>query len=163
MLIGPALRADARTLLPLIAIATLLNGVSSHYVAHGFQLARRTGTEFWAILPAALVGVALNLVLVPRMGVIGAGYALIAAQAAYLGVSLAMVQRLFPMPIPIGPASLVLAASLAGALLTAAMPMPDGILGVLAGSVVIGACAAAAILLSGMAGIRDGLWRRAPS
>ena len=159
VMIGPALRGAARVLLPLVALATLMNGLSNHYVAHGFQLARRTGTEILAILPAVGIGAALNLLLVPRYGVLGAGYALLAAQACYLAASLLLVRRCFPLPIPWARAAAVLAASLAGAAAAIALPLPEGLPGAVIGGLPIVGCAAAAILATDMAGIRAALRR----
>lgn len=61
----------------------------------------RTGrTEF--NLPAALgalvVNVALNLILVPPLGIVGAGLALVASYLVVLGLMYAFTQRLFPVP-----------------------------------------------------------------
>ena len=61
----------------------------------------RTGrTEF--NLPAAIgalvANVALNLVLVPPLGIVGAGLALVASYLVVLGLMYAFTQRLFPVP-----------------------------------------------------------------
>jgi O-antigen/teichoic acid export membrane protein len=61
----------------------------------------RTGrTEF--NLPAAagalVANVALNLVLVPAMGIAGAGLALVLSYLVVLGLMYAFTQRLFPVP-----------------------------------------------------------------
>jgi O-antigen/teichoic acid export membrane protein len=61
----------------------------------------RTGrTEF--NLPAAIgalvVNVALNLALVPSMGIVGAGLALVASYLVVLGLMYVFTQRLFPVP-----------------------------------------------------------------
>ncbi|HEX8050173.1 MAG TPA: oligosaccharide flippase family protein [Solirubrobacterales bacterium] len=61
----------------------------------------RTGrTEF--NLPAAIgalvVNVALNLALVPSLGIVGAGLALVASYTVVLGLMYVFTQRLFPVP-----------------------------------------------------------------
>jgi O-antigen/teichoic acid export membrane protein len=61
----------------------------------------RTGrTEF--NLPAAVgalvANIALNLALVPSMGIVGAGLALVASYMVVLGLMYAFTQRLFPVP-----------------------------------------------------------------
>ena len=61
----------------------------------------RTGrTEF--NLPAAIgalvVNVVLNLILVPPLGIVGAGLALVASYIVVLGLMYAFTQRLFPVP-----------------------------------------------------------------
>ena len=61
----------------------------------------RTGrTEFNmpAALGALVANVALNLILVPPLGIVGAGLALVASYRVVLGLMLWFTQRLFPVP-----------------------------------------------------------------
>jgi O-antigen/teichoic acid export membrane protein len=61
----------------------------------------RTGrTEFNmpAALGALVANVALNLILVPPLGIVGAGLALVASYLVVLGLMLWFTQRLFPVP-----------------------------------------------------------------
>jgi O-antigen/teichoic acid export membrane protein len=61
----------------------------------------RTGrTEFNlpAAIAALVTNVALNLMLVPPLGIVGAGLALVASYLVVLGLMYAFTQRLFPVP-----------------------------------------------------------------
>ncbi|HSC20522.1 MAG TPA: polysaccharide biosynthesis C-terminal domain-containing protein [Solirubrobacterales bacterium] len=61
----------------------------------------RTGrTEFNlpAAIAALVVNVVLNLLLVPPLGIVGAGLALVASYIAVLGLMYVFTQRLFPVP-----------------------------------------------------------------
>jgi O-antigen/teichoic acid export membrane protein len=58
----------------------------------------RTGFNFPATAAAMAVNVALNLALVPSLGIVGAGLALIASYVVVLGLMYAFTQRLFPVP-----------------------------------------------------------------
>jgi O-antigen/teichoic acid export membrane protein len=61
----------------------------------------RTGrTEFNlpAAIAALVVNVALNLALVPPLGIVGAGLALVASYVVVLGLMYVFTQRLFPVP-----------------------------------------------------------------
>ncbi len=61
----------------------------------------RTGrTEFNlpAAIAALVTNVVLNLVLVPPLGIVGAGLALVASYAVVLGLMYGFTQRLFPVP-----------------------------------------------------------------
>ncbi len=61
----------------------------------------RTGrTEFNlpAAIAALVVNVALNLALVPALGIVGAGLALVASYVVVLGLMYVFTQRLFPVP-----------------------------------------------------------------
>jgi O-antigen/teichoic acid export membrane protein len=58
----------------------------------------RTEFNFPAALGALLTNVALNLALVPPLGIVGAGLALLASYLVVLGLMYAFTQRLFPVP-----------------------------------------------------------------
>jgi len=81
----------------LISVAVTLYAL---YLVLVVILGRTGRTEF--NLPAALgalvVNVALNLLLVPSLGIVGAGLALVASYLAVVGLMYAFTQRLFPVP-----------------------------------------------------------------
>jgi O-antigen/teichoic acid export membrane protein len=58
----------------------------------------RTELNLPAALGALVVNVVLNLVLVPPLGIVGAGLALVASYLVVLGLMYAFTQRLFPVP-----------------------------------------------------------------
>jgi O-antigen/teichoic acid export membrane protein len=58
----------------------------------------RTEFNFPAAIGALVTNVALNLVLVPPLGIAGAGLALVASYLVVLGLMYALTQRLFPVP-----------------------------------------------------------------
>lgn len=58
----------------------------------------RTEFNFPAAIGALVANVALNLVLVPAMGITGAGLALVASYFVVLGLMYVFTQRLFPVP-----------------------------------------------------------------
>jgi O-antigen/teichoic acid export membrane protein len=58
----------------------------------------RTEFNFPAAIGALVVNVALNLILVPPLGIVGAGLALVASYLLGLGLMYAFTQRLFPVP-----------------------------------------------------------------
>ncbi len=163
LLIGPALRDQAREILPLVAAATVFNGLASHYLAHGFQVARRTALEIWAILPAAALGIALDFLLIPHYGVMAAGFALLAAQIAYAALSWFLVRPLFDVPIPLWIGARILAPCLIGGWLISMLDLPSSLAGLVAGVAVMGLFTAASILLSDVGGIRVALLRRMKS
>jgi O-antigen/teichoic acid export membrane protein len=76
----------------------------------------RTGrTEFNlpATIAALLANVALNLILVPPLGIVGAGIALVASYLVVVGLMYAFTQRLFPVPYEWGRMAHVVLASAA--------------------------------------------------
>ncbi|HYG96230.1 MAG TPA: polysaccharide biosynthesis C-terminal domain-containing protein, partial [Solirubrobacterales bacterium] len=58
----------------------------------------RTEFNFPAAIGALVVNVALNLILVPPLGIVGAGLALVASYLLGLALMYAFTQRLFPVP-----------------------------------------------------------------
>lgn len=58
----------------------------------------RTGFNLPATLAATVVNVALNLALVPPLGIVGAGLALVASYVVVLALMYVFTQRLFPVP-----------------------------------------------------------------
>jgi O-antigen/teichoic acid export membrane protein len=73
----------------------------------------RTEFNFPATIAALAVNIVLNLVLVPPLGIVGAGIALVASYLVVVGVMYWFTQRLFPVPYEWGRlARVVLAAAL---------------------------------------------------
>jgi O-antigen/teichoic acid export membrane protein len=58
----------------------------------------RTGFNFPATAAATVANVALNLILVPPLGIVGAGLALVASYVVVLVMMYVFTQRLFPVP-----------------------------------------------------------------
>ena len=58
----------------------------------------RTEFNFPATIAALVVNVALNLVLVPPLGIVGAGIALVASYVVVVALMYGFTQRLFPVP-----------------------------------------------------------------
>ncbi|MGN6816723.1 MAG: lipopolysaccharide biosynthesis protein [Solirubrobacterales bacterium] len=58
----------------------------------------RTGFNFPAAIAGLVANVALNLVLVPALGIAGAGLALVISYLVVLGLMYVFTQRLFPVP-----------------------------------------------------------------
>jgi len=91
----------------------------------------RTEFNFPATAAALVANVGLNLLLVPSLGIVGAGLALVASYVVVLALMYGFTQRLFPVPYEWGRLARVVAVAsvlvLAGELL---MPT-DGLLGLL--------------------------------
>jgi len=58
----------------------------------------RTELNFPATIAALLANVALNIALVPPLGIVGAGLALVASYVVVVGLMYVFTQRLFPVP-----------------------------------------------------------------
>jgi O-antigen/teichoic acid export membrane protein len=99
------------------AVGLLATGIAlySLYLVLVVVLGRTGRTEF--NLPATLAGtvanVVLNLLLIPPLGIVGAGIALVVSYALILGLMYALTQRLFPVAYEWGRMALLVAVTAA--------------------------------------------------
>ena len=84
------------------AIGLLATGIAlySLYLVLVVVLGRtgRTEFNFPATIAGTVVNVALNLILIPPLGIVGAGIALVASYAVILALMYVLTQRVFPVP-----------------------------------------------------------------
>ena len=99
-MIGEDLRDAAALVTPWVALSALLSGLTVYYFHQAFTLGRRTGWLLAAMSVPALANVALNIVLIPRFGVVGAAWATAASFAIGLVASWAIGRRILPLPLP---------------------------------------------------------------
>lgn len=112
-MISQDLRVQAAEIIPWIAFAGLLNGLLIHYVSESFQLVRRTDQRALLMIIPAVSNIALNIVLLPSIGVMGAVYATVGSYA--LGVVLlgAVGRRHVVLPLPLAEIAKTVIAALA--------------------------------------------------
>ncbi len=96
--IGKAFRADAIVVVPWIAAAAAVAGIKAFHLDVAFQLARQSRWQVYTSIVAAIVNLALNLLLIPRYGIIGAAWATLAAFTLASLISGWLGKRVFPMP-----------------------------------------------------------------
>ncbi len=167
VLVGPAFRPGVAGLIPWLVLAAAASAISALLFDQVFHLAKRSTMFLMTNGVAAAVSVALNLVLLPRYGLLGAAYAAAAATLTDLALSALIGRRLARIPVPFGQLARVGAATAAMALALWAVPFPRNALGLLAMLAVgVPTYAAAALALNvldsrawmrrGMAARRDG-------
>ncbi|MDP3660266.1 lipopolysaccharide biosynthesis protein [Phenylobacterium sp.] len=100
LLVGPALREGAAQVTPWIAASGFLGGMTTYYFSQAFTLARRTGRLLAAMAIPAVANLALNLVLIPHMGLTGALLATLISFGLGLIATLALGRGLVDLPIP---------------------------------------------------------------
>ena len=98
VVLGVPFRADGARLLPWIALAAFLGGAMLFYSNLAFQLGRQTVGQLWAMLAAALTNLGLNLVWIPRFGLLGAAWATVVAYGIGLALGWWLGRRAFPLP-----------------------------------------------------------------
>lgn len=102
VIVGEAFRADTIVLLPWIALAAGLSGVKGYHFDLAFHLGRRSGALVATSSVAALVNIGLNLILLPRFGILGAAWAAVITFLLGLVMSGVLGRRVFRMP-PVSP------------------------------------------------------------
>lgn len=124
ILVGEQLRAQAAAVTPWIAVAALFSGLHTHYFLQAFTLGRRTGLLAVVVIGPAMLNIGLNLLLIPRFGLVGAAWSTAFSYGLGAIVSAGLGRRAVPMPIPwavLGRAGLA-----AGAMAAVVSAIPDG-------------------------------------
>ena len=100
-MIGEDLAATAASIVPLIALSGLMNGVMTHYFHTAYTLGRRTGSMAFIMTGSAVLNLVLNAALIPFLGLHGAAWATVAAYGVALIACVFHGRTIFPMPIPV--------------------------------------------------------------
>ncbi|HWQ87353.1 lipopolysaccharide biosynthesis protein [Brevundimonas sp.] len=155
LLIGEDLRTAATGVTPWIALSALLFGLTAYYFGQAFTLGKKTKRLLIAMAIPAGANVVLNLVLVPRFGIMGAAWATAASFTLGLIATMMIGRRVVALPIPWE--SLVRCAIATGimALVVARLPAPGGFPELALDASVGGLVYAAAALTLNAAGVRD--------
>lgn len=98
VLLGTSYQVAAEQVIPIVAIACLIYGVITEYLSLSFQLARQTKATMWSAAVGALLNVVLNILFLPKYGVVGAAYATFWSYVAYFLVAVLLAWRIFPIP-----------------------------------------------------------------
>ena len=122
-ILGESVRAEAVTVMPLIAFAGVLNGLISYYVQRAFMLSGKTAMFMWAMVPPVILNIGLNIWLIPLHGIMGAVYATVISYALGFVLALAIGRRIYPLPVPIR-ATLEIGAACA-CMAAAVLALPD--------------------------------------
>ena len=146
--------------MPLIAIATLFNGIAAHYFDHALHLAKKTRLFFYTLGPSALLNFVGNLYAIPHFGIIGAAYTTLAAYALYLALSILIGRQVFAMHFPFQPALEIAVSTGVMALVLLSFEVPANIFGLVVKIAVGGAVYGAGILTFNVMDIRTKLFAR---
>jgi O-antigen/teichoic acid export membrane protein len=98
-MVGVEFRAEAAAIIPWMALAGLLRGLTLHYIHHAFLLARRTDLLIWLMGGPTVLNIGLNLVLLPRFGLAGAIAGALLSYAVALIACAIVGRQLFPLPL----------------------------------------------------------------
>lgn len=155
LLIGEDLRGAVSQVTPWIALSALLSGLCSYYFGQAFVLSHRTGLLLVTVGVPAVANVILNLILIPRFGVLGAAWATAASFSIGLVASIILGRGPLAMPVPwtaIGRCGLACGLMTLAVL---ALPSPGGIAELVLHACVGGLVYCLAVFVLNAAGIRD--------
>ena len=98
VIIGSQLAGAAAEVLPWTAIGALLSAFLTLHFATAFQIARRPKWMLLAVAPAAAFNVLSNMLLLPRFGIVAAGWSMVASYAIALVLAIRFGNRHFRVP-----------------------------------------------------------------
>jgi O-antigen/teichoic acid export membrane protein len=101
VLIGESLRERATQIVPWIAGAALMAGMCD-YFSEAFMLAKKALQRTLLMLVPAVLNIALNFILLPRIGLIGAAVATVVAYFVGMMVLALVGRRYVKLPVPLG-------------------------------------------------------------
>jgi O-antigen/teichoic acid export membrane protein len=155
VLIGEDLRAAAAQVTPWIALSALLYGLTAYYFGQAFTLGRKTKRLLVAMAVPAIVNVLLNLILIPRFGVLGAAWSTAASFGIGLLTTLAMGRQVLPLPSPWDSLARCLAAAGVMAAVVWRLPAIGGVFELALDASIGAAVYAVVALVLNAAGVRD--------
>ncbi len=100
VLVGEEYRAAATLVIPWIAAGAVISGLKLYYVDIAFLLSRRTSLQMLAVGVTAAFNVGLNLLLIPRHGVLGAAWATLASAVVVVVLSAILSRSAFRLEYP---------------------------------------------------------------
>jgi O-antigen/teichoic acid export membrane protein len=100
ILIGEGLRGRALAITPLVTAGALLAGMNNGYFLLSFTLAKKTRLLVVAMLIPAMANIALNWVLIPRLGLVGAAASYLVSFVIGIAAAWGLGFKAQPMPVP---------------------------------------------------------------
>jgi len=119
VVLGPDFRSAADAIMPVVALAVILQILVNQYLHIGFFLSNKTHFYIVNTATTLVVGTAISYVLIEAFGLSGAAWSRVVSEGVGLCSALVLVRRAFPMPWPTGRIVRVLAATASMALVVA--------------------------------------------
>jgi O-antigen/teichoic acid export membrane protein len=101
LIIGGPLREAALRVTPLITIGALFSGLNTYYFLQAFTLAKKTRLLVVAMAIPAISNIVLNVLMIPRMGLVGAGLASALSFGLGLAGSWLLGLNTLRLPVPV--------------------------------------------------------------
>jgi len=100
-ILGEGVRDNAVMVMPWIALAGLINGFMTYYVHRAFMLSGETKKFVWALVIPVILNIGLNLVFIPKFGLMGAVWATIFSYTLAISIATYLARRDYPLPLPL--------------------------------------------------------------
>ena len=100
ILVGREFRAAFTELMPWIVAGTLFHGCQNFYISYMFTITQRTLTNAFIILGGSLLNVLLNLLMIPKFGLIGAAASTVTVEVTVVCLSLLIARKWLSLPWP---------------------------------------------------------------
>ncbi len=126
VLIGPELRSASAMVTPWIAASAFLSGWLYYYFNQAFTLSKRTLLLLLTMIFPAVANIALNFVLIPKIGLMGAAISTVLGYFIGVLASIIMARNIMPMPLPWKDLALCSLCALAMALVVTRLPQIGG-------------------------------------
>jgi|GEM_PF-334879 len=124
-ILGESVREEAVKIMPLIAFAGVFNGLITYYAQRAFMLSGRTGMFVWCMVPPVILNIGLNLIWIPKFGLMGAVYATVLSYVLGLIISIWVGRKHYPLPIPVKATAQIIVSCMAMASAVHLLPIPS--------------------------------------
>jgi len=98
--LGLEFREAGGQIIPWVALATFIGAFKAFYLDYSFQLGRQMRMHAWIMAITALANIVLNLLLIPRYGLLGAAFGTLGAFVIGFVSSWRLGRKVFPLPYP---------------------------------------------------------------
>lgn len=124
-ILGEGVRDNAVMVMPWIALAGLINGFMTYYVHRAFMLSGQTQKFVWALVVPVILNLGLNLILIPKFGLMGAVWATIFSYVLAIIIATVLARRDYPLPLPLRAAIEITGCSALMAIVVYNLPLGD--------------------------------------
>jgi len=98
LFLGEDFRDGAIQLMPWLVAAALIQGTSTYYLSYGYTLTHRVAMNALVVSACALLNLALNALLIPPMGALGAAIATLMTVTVLFCASILLTRRWIELP-----------------------------------------------------------------
>ena len=100
ILIGKSYSSEVAIIVPYISIGALIAGLKAYYIDLSFHLSKRSWMQLWSVSISAVINIALNFILIPRIGIMGAVYSSVICYTVDFLISAYLTTKCFALPVP---------------------------------------------------------------